>query len=189
MLYTRKGDKGDTKLFSSSSGVRIKKSAPIFEALGTIDEINSFLGYTKIVCRNQGVYSYRKKGKITYEEILEKIQQMLFSIQAELGGSKKFVTEAHIQYLEETIAEIEIVLPPITSFIIPGGGEVGGLLDVARTIVRRGERQVVGLVEIEKIEIAPTTLIFLNRLSSVMYAMARFANYQQGHIEKSPTYL
>ena len=188
MLYTRKCDGGNTKLFDCPQGVYVNKSARIFQALGTVDEINSFIGYTKVLSRKFGIFMYFKFKKINYEDILNEIQQILFSIQAELGGSKIFVTTEDVLYLEEIIAEIETLLPPIHSFIIPGGSEVGAMLDVCRTVVRRGEREMVLLNETKEKEISPTSVMFMNRLSSAMYAMARFANYQSGNIENAPKY-
>jgi len=188
MLYTRKGDNGTTKLFDCQQGMRLTKSSPVFEVLGTIDELNSTLGYSKVLsCRSKNKLSIDNK-KVPYEEIIEELQQNLFSIQAELGGSDIHLKKDHILYLEKVIYEIETVLPPIKSFIVSGGGECGAYLDIARTIARRAERGLVSLRDKEERNIGKQSVAYMNRLSSVLYALARFANYQEGYSERKPEY-
>lgn len=188
MLYTRKGDSGTTKLFDCPQGKRVSKSDYVFEVLGTLDELNSSIGYIKVLSKKSNITLSIGKQKVTYENILEKIQQTLFCIQAELGGSKISVTKDQTLYLEKIISEIESVLPPITSFIIAGGGEIGAYLDIVRTIARRTERQLVLLREKKERSISDESITFMNRLSSILYALARFANYQEGYSEKKPEY-
>ena len=188
MLYTRKGDSGTTKLFDCPQGKRVSKSEYVFEVLGTLDELNSSIGYIKVLSKKSNITLSIGKQKVTYENILEKIQQTLFCIQAELGGSKISVTKDQTLYLEKIISEIESVLPPITSFIIAGGGEIGAYLDIVRTIARRTERQLVLLREKKERSISDESITFMNRLSSILYALARFANYQEGYSEKKPEY-
>ncbi len=196
MLYTRQGDNGTTKLFDCKSGERISKSEPVFEVLGTLDELNSSIGYAKALARKNKLSVGTKYGKEPYAKILETFQQNLFCIQAELGGALISATRAQVSFLEEIIYEIETLLPPIKSFIVPGGGEVGASLDVARTVARRAERGCVALIDMKPDQglksgdrrITCTSLEFLNRLSSALYALARFANYQEGYSEQKPTY-
>ncbi len=188
MLYTRKGDSGTTKLFDCPQGTRVSKSAFIFEALGTLDELNSSLGYSKVLSKKSKSVIAMKTQYISYEEILERFQNNLFCIQAELGGSKMHATKNHILYIEKIIKKIEELLPPIKSFIVPGGGETGAYLDIGRTIARKAERQVILLRESKERIIHDNSIIFLNRLSSALYALARFANYQEGYSEKKPEY-
>lgn len=188
MLYTGKGDNGTTKLFGCPQDARISKSDFVFEVLGTIDELNSSLGYAKVLSKkSQNMLSVDTK-KVFYGEIIETFQQNLFCIQAELGGSDIHLTKNHINYLEKVIYEIDTLLPPIKSFIISGGGETGAYLDVSRSVARRAERQVVKLKESEGRFVSQESIIFLNRLSSVLYALARFANYQEGYSERKPSY-
>ena len=113
---------------------------------------------------------------------------MLFTTQAELAGAQKQVTEADVLFEEQIIAEVEKDLPPITSFIVAGGGETGAYLDVCRTISRRAERGVIEAMETDKRAVSDETLKFLNRLSSVLYALARYANHQEGFAERAPEY-
>jgi ATP:cob(I)alamin adenosyltransferase len=188
MLYTGKGDKGTTKLFDSPHGVRLSKSDLIFEALGTLDELNSSIGYAKVLSKKlNDTFNFETK-KVSYEEILEKLQQNLFCIQAELAGSETSLTKEHITFIEQVIHEIESVLPPITTFKIAGGGEVGAYLDVTRTVARRAERLVISVREKEGHKVSDLSIQFLNRLSSILYALARFANFQEGYRESNPNY-
>ncbi len=188
MLYTKKGDSGTTKLFNCEQGQRVSKADFIFEVLGNVDELNCSIGYAKAISKKTHCTLYIGGEKVSYEEILEKIQNILFCIQAELGGSNISITEKHTLYLEKVIYEVETTLPPITSFIVPGGGELGAYLDVLRTITRRTERYLVLLKDKNTKDLNKENIIFMNRLSSVFYALARFANYQEGHIEKEPNY-
>ncbi|MBI3337460.1 MAG: cob(I)yrinic acid a,c-diamide adenosyltransferase [Candidatus Staskawiczbacteria bacterium] len=188
MLYTGKGDDGTTKLFDCPQGERINKSDFVFEVLGTLDELNSSLGYAKALSKKSNDTLSMETQKISYEEILETFQQSLFCIQAELGGSDIHATKAHILYLEKVIHEIEALLPPIKSFIVPGGGETGAYLDIARTIARRTERQLIVLLHKKERIVSNDSIVFMNRLSSSLYALARFANYQEGYSEKNPGY-
>ena len=188
MLYTGKGDGGTTKLFDSPQGKRLSKSTFIFEALGTLDELNSSLGYAKTLSKKSNGVLAVGTQKVSYEEILETFQQNLFCIQAELGGGDMRPTKDHILYLEKVIREIEALLPSIKSFIVPGGGETGAYLDIGRTIARRAERHLVSLQDAKERIISDESLAYLNRLSSALYALARFANYQEKYSEKKPNY-
>jgi cob(I)alamin adenosyltransferase len=186
MLYTKKGDNGTTKLFNCPQGVRLGKNTPIFHALGTLDELNCSIGYAKALAEKVDNHVVIKNERMPYPFILENIQNLLFVAQAELGGSPKRIEKEHVTYLEVVIYEIETVLPPVTSFIMPGGSDVASYLDICRTITRRCERDVVG---IRTAHAASDNLVqFLNRLSSTLYALARFANYQSGVYERHPEY-
>ncbi|KKQ01636.1 MAG: ATP:cob(I)alamin adenosyltransferase [Parcubacteria group bacterium GW2011_GWA2_36_24] len=174
MLYTRKGDTGTTKTFGCDQ--RISKSSDITEALGSLDEINSFLGLIKI----------KASGNVS--EIINRIQQDLFIIQAELAGAPKTITEAKVKWLEEIIDGIEKTLPPIKTFFVSGGVELAALSDIARTIARRAERRVIKVVDGGKITVGKETLAYLNRLSSVLYAFARNFNHLANIKEEAPQY-
>ena len=188
MLYTRKGDNGTTKLFSCPKDVRLSKGDAVFTALGTIDELNSSLGLARAVARRTPCRLLMEGKKVSYEVIIETLQDYLFIIQAELGGSPMHVTKVHVDYLENVLKDIDDVIPPIHSFSLPGGSELGGHLDLARTIDRRAERMVVKLCESGEYCVSPESLQFLNRLSSALYGLARFANYYLGEMEKAPQY-
>ena len=148
MLYTGKGDGGTTKLFGCDQ--RISKSSAMAEALGTVDEINSFLGFIKI--RTQKLDAVSGKN---YHEVLSDVQQDLFVVQAQLAGADKHVDIERVKKLEGWIAEIEKELPPIKSFFVSGGTEEAAICDVARTLARRAERRVVAALEIPNPEEKP----------------------------------
>lgn len=182
MLYTRKGDDGTTKTFGCNQ--RISKSSRVAEALGSLDEINSFLGLCKVASVQQGF----KLGDKRVSDIVHGIQQTLFVIQAELAGSDMTVGQEKVIELEFFTDSIEKELPPITTFFISGGSELGALFDTARTIARRAERRVVEVGEEGTVVLGGNTKAYLNRLSSVLYALARFSNHSQGIKEESPSY-
>ncbi|MFA6078021.1 MAG: cob(I)yrinic acid a,c-diamide adenosyltransferase [Candidatus Paceibacterota bacterium] len=175
MLYTRKGDKGMTGTFGCDQ--KMSKSSAIAEALGTLDEINSFLGVCKVLSRD-----------LKTEEIINRVQQNLFIVQAELAGSDKTIDEEKVKEVEEIIDGIEKELPPIKTFFVSGGTELASSFDFARTLSRRAERRVVAVVEEGEVKVGEQTLAYLNRLSSLLYALARLSNKNSGITEQSPTY-
>lgn len=184
MLYTRKGDLGDTGLFGCDQ--RISKSSKIAEALGTLDELNSFLGICKVKSATFGE-SAASQGW-NFVEILESVQQNLFTIQAEVAGADKYLNEQSIREIEELIDKAERELPPIKSFLLAGGTELSANFDFGRTIARRAERRTVEVLDESRISLGEHTLPYLNRLSSLLYAMARLSNVFSGINDKSPKY-
>jgi cob(I)alamin adenosyltransferase len=182
MFYTGKGDKGKTKLFDSEA--EVSKSSAISDALGALDEVNSFLGLCKTEARNS---KFEFRGK-ELGEIVHGIQNDLFTVQAELAGADKSIREEKVKSVEKTIDEIEKELPPIETFFIAGGTELAARFDVARTHARRAERRVVAVCENTDRKLSEPTLAYLNRLSSVLYALARLSNHKSGITEVSPDY-
>ncbi len=172
-LYTGKGDGGTTKFFGCDQK-RVSKSSTIAEALGNLDELNSFLGIVKI-----------KAGELA--PALETIQENIFIICAHIAGADKNLTEEKVKEIENIIAECEKELPPIKAFTIAGGTELSALLDFARTLARKAERRVVAIHD-ELGKISPEILKYLNRLSSVLFALARLTNLRSGITESSPSY-
>ncbi len=185
MLYTRKGDNGTTYTFNCDQ--RISKSSAIAEALGTVDEINSFLGLCKVKSENYTGLPY-VVGKVKFSKIVHDIQETLFIIQAELAGTKMTTFKSKVKGLEKLVDAIEKILPPIKTFFISGGTELGATFDIARTISRTAERRVVAVHEVGLIKIGPNTLAYLNRLSSILYALARLSNHLSGIVEEPPKY-
>ena len=181
MLYTRKGDNGTTALFGCDQ--RMSKSSAISEALGTVDEINSLLGVVKM----QGGGMLATSG-MSYCVLLSDVQQDLFVVQAELAGADKHMDEARVKKVEEWIGAIEKELPPIKTFFVSGGTELGAMCDVARTVARRAERRIVGALEIYDPNQKPPLFQYMNRLSSLLYALARLANFRTGITEAKPHY-
>jgi len=192
MLYTRKGDNGTTKTFGCDQ--RISKSSIIAEALGSLDEINSYLGLCKVKARKEklnlkGLALNSQKGEaLEVAQIVHDIQKNLFIIQAELAGASMSIDEEKIKEVESIIDDIEKELPPIKTFFISGGTELAALFDIARTISRRAERRIIAVGDEGKIEIKNSTKAYLNRLSSILYAFARLANFREGITEESPDY-
>jgi cob(I)alamin adenosyltransferase len=184
MLYTKKGDNGTTKTFGCDQ--RISKSSIIAEALGSIDETNSFLGLCKIKSKKEN-FNFTENN--SFEKIMHEVQKNLFIIQAELAGSKKSITEDKVKELENIVDSIEKELPEIKTFFIAGGTKLAVLFDVARTVSRRAERRVIAVVDEGKVEVGEFTKAYLNRLSSLLYACARLVNHRAGITEDSPDYL
>ncbi|HEV7121755.1 MAG TPA: cob(I)yrinic acid a,c-diamide adenosyltransferase [Candidatus Paceibacterota bacterium] len=187
-LYTGKGDGGTTKTFEKDQP-RISKASEMPEALGTLDELNSFLGLARNRAKQVQDSSVKigKKGR-AISQILRDVQETLFIVQAEVAGAPKKVGKAKVTEVEKIITAIELEIPPIVSFSISGGTEVSALLDVARTLARRAERRVVGVHELGLRALSPNTRAYLNRLSSLLFALARFANHASGIKEENPKY-
>jgi len=183
MLYTKKGDDGSTNIFGCCDQ-RLSKSSIVAQALGDLDELNSFLGLCKVKSEESDILI----GGESCHKIIDDIQQNLFIIQAEVAGGDKKIGEEKIKEAEGLIAITEKELPPITSFFVSGGAELSALLDFSRTIARRAERRVVEVKEEGKVEVSPNTLAYLNRLSSLLYAMARIVNHRLGVVESAPRY-
>ena len=184
MLYTRKGDSGTTKTFGCDQ--RISKSSLVAEALGALDEANSFLGLAR--AKTRGMSFKIGSGRTEYPELILDIQQNLFIVQAEVAGSTLNITSDKITRVEKVVDEIEAILPPIKNFFISGATELGATFDFARTLARRAERRVVAAKEEGKINVSPDTLSYLNRLSSLLYALARIASWSDGVLELKPDY-
>lgn len=170
------GDKGKTTII----GQRVPKDVPVIEALGTLDELNAWLGVCKAVCMYQLPSHQRISDYVTA------MQHDLFIIQAELAGAGNVIGIDKVNNLEKIINDIEIELPQRDSFCLPGGTKLSAHLDYARTVARRAERKVVAYSRQHKVD--DTTLAYMNRISSAIYAMARYINLKDGYTEVEPTY-
>jgi len=174
-IYTRTGDRGETGLFG---GRRISKDDLRVEAYGSIDELNSTIGAVRSL-----------KPPPDLDRILETIQRDLFVLGADLAtpahaeGAEKIprIGEEHVARLERQIDSIQGKLPQLTSFILPGGSPVGSQLHLARAICRRAERRVVSLSKAAVI--GEAIIPFLNRLSDLLFVLARWANKASGSPE------
>jgi len=171
-IYTKQGDKGQTTLYSdkSASKVVVKKSAVKINAIGAIDETNSYLG----------IISSNSEQKI--KEEIEKIQKNLFTIGAIIAGADLHFNSTKTKHLERQIDEILETLPVVKHFVLPGGTSIGAQLYYARTLVRKTERVVVALSEKEKID--SQVLVYINRLSDYLYILARTVNHNHKITEK-----
>lgn len=193
MLYTKKGDDGTTKTIGDKK--RISKNSVMSEALGTLDELNSFLGLCKVEALNSSEAAVGQAQKkefevdgVSFGKIVHTIQRNLFIIGAELAGAPKAITKEKVAELEKITDDIEKQLPPIKTFFISGGTELGARFDVARTLARRTERRAIAVCENGERELNEHTRQYLNRLSSILYALARLSNYKSGITEEAPDY-
>jgi cob(I)alamin adenosyltransferase len=163
-IYTKKGDKGETSIFKKKS-LKISKSSDIINTLGTLDELNSFLGVVRVF---SGLYQ---------KEII-RIQTNLMTIASILAGSDLSFSDLETKKLENKIDQLEVQLPRLNNFIIPGGSKESALLNYSRTLTRRVEREIVGLSKKSKID--AKILKYINRLSDYLFMLARDINYKKG---------
>lgn len=169
ILYTKTGDKGLTRLIG---GTQVSKDCKRVEAYGTVDELNSLIGY---IISEMDCFAEVKNE-------LEEIQQYLFDCGTDLAtqyGVREYIfSENATEWLEKRIDFYSVIPPEIETFIIPGGTKLASLIHMARTVTRRCERLVVSLSNTA--DINENVLKFLNRLSDYLFALARFANYKCG---------
>ncbi|HSX08667.1 MAG TPA: cob(I)yrinic acid a,c-diamide adenosyltransferase [Candidatus Saccharimonadales bacterium] len=166
-IYTRTGDKGKTSLFD---GTRVLKSHKRVETYGTIDELNSMIGVAI-------AHLHARHAKIKKE--LEQIQHDLLEIGSTLATPHPMPVEGlenRSKEFESIIDDLTQKMPELKEFILPGGGKAGSHLHVCRTIIRRAERQLVALIQKEKIDL--TIVTYLNRLSDLFFTLARYVNYR-----------
>ena len=177
-FFTGEGDKGESNL---GGGKKIKKNSDYAELLGTLDELNSWVGIPKAGAKAELVITS-----------LRKIQGYLFIVQAEVAalgagmGSEKKITPEKVIELENIIYQVDKEVPPIKSFIMSGASRESAELDFARTLARIAERKAVSVAD--KFHLPPELLKFLNRLSSTLFALARYENHERGIKEESPDY-
>jgi cob(I)alamin adenosyltransferase len=172
-LYTRGGDKGETGLYGSK---RVPKDSPRVEAYGTIDELNSCIGIAISLCEADDIAKQ-----------LKKVQRWLFVSGADLASELPKRTQKDrvprigardTKELERMIDELVSKVPRLTKFILPGGGRLAAQLHFARSVCRRAERRVVTLSRGERIN--PEIVPFMNRLSTYLFDLARWANAREG---------
>lgn len=172
-IYTKTGDKGETSLFG---GGRVSKSADRIEAYGTVDELNAILG----LARSENMTE-------TVQQMLHLIQQDLFILGADLATPSDAkvtiprIELSHYSKLESWIDELEDSLEPLRFFILPGGTPAASTLHIARTVCRRAERRVITAKVNEMI--SDNCVIYLNRLSDLLFVMSRFENHKAGVAE------
>jgi len=175
-IYTRRGDDGSTGLFG---GPRVRKDDLRVAAYGDVDELNSALGVAREEIHTQP----------DLLAFVDSLQSELFTLGAELAtpdaeAAPKEVPRighAHVERLEREIDRLTARLPEMKSFILPGGSRAGAALHLCRTVCRRAERKVVSLAE--GAPVSPEALAYLNRLSDLLFVMARAANLRAGGSE------
>jgi len=175
-IYTKTGDEGETGLFG---GGRVRKDHPRISAYGTVDELNSVIGWVR---------SFASTAVIPeISSFLAKIQNDLFDIGAVLATpdreklqdkAKAFVTEKDVAAIESAIDAMETGLEPLKAFVLPGGSELAARCHLARTVCRRAEREIVTLGGLESVD--PEIVIYVNRLSDYFFVLARWANKKEG---------
>lgn len=173
-IYTKTGDSGETGLYG---GIRVPKDALRITACGTVDELNACIGFVRSQVQDAEIGA-----------ILHRIQNELFDIGADLATldthpkaeSLRIPTALTVQ-LENEIDLFEGELPPLKNFILPGGASGGAAVHLARTVCRRAERCVVSLATVESVN--REVLIYLNRLSDLLFVLARTVNHRLGESE------
>jgi cob(I)alamin adenosyltransferase len=172
-IYTKKGDQGETGLIDGS---RVPKDDARVAAYGDVDELNSFVGLARAHVDDAAL-----------GDLLFSIQKDLFMLGAQLAdpqsrvGSRKAkaaIGSAHVETLEKAIDVREAAMPPLTAFLLPGGTRAGAFLHLCRTVCRRAERTVVTLARAQAVD--PLVAVYLNRLSDLMFVLAREANLRGG---------
>jgi cob(I)alamin adenosyltransferase len=178
-IYTKRGDSGETSLVG---GQRVPKDDLRIEAYGTVDELNAFTGLASLCCEAEGLLLGRLAA------ILRRVQHELFNLGSILATKPEDVhpkqarvTDAEVQQLEREIDSMNADLPPLRSFVLPGGTRLNAELHVARTVCRRAERLLVALARRE--EVPPETIRYLNRLSDALFVWSRWANHVLGVAE------
>ena len=171
-IYTRGGDAGETSL---GDGSRVSKLDERIAAFGTVDELNSALG---VVLAGGSPPAIR--------EVLLRVQNELFDVGADFSvptarEGRLRVTQEQIDRLEGECDRFNADLPELTSFVLPGGGEPAARLHVARALCRRAEREALAAASAH--DVSPLTLVYLNRLSDLLFILARAANAAEGHEE------
>jgi cob(I)alamin adenosyltransferase len=171
-IYTKAGDDGMTSLLGSG---RVAKDDPRIDAYGTIDELNAVLG----LARSEGLDA-------TADALVAQLQDDLFVVGSALadpspqGPFHHAVTGRHVDKLEATIDALEAELAPLVQFILPGGSPAAAQLHLARTVCRRGERLTVTLSHGGDQHVPPTMIAYLNRLSDLLFVLARVVNHRAG---------
>lgn len=171
-IYTKTGDSGETGLFD---GTRVSKADARVSAYGDVDELNAWLGLVRAGAPGADL-----------DEMLTSIQRDLFALGALLADPRKKIAsrvekaglgDKDVARLESWIDRLEDELPPLRKFILAGGAPAGALLHLARTVCRRAERQIVSL---GAKSVDPTVVTYMNRLSDLIFVMARTANCRAG---------
>lgn len=181
-IYTRTGDHGETALVG---GRRVAKDSPRIEAYGTIDELNSIIGLARVFNAER-----LSKGKAPrwLDGVFRQLQNELFDLGSELATPEEAVYEgmhrigeSEVKALEELMDQCQKDLAPLKSFVLPGGGRVGGYLHQARTVCRRAERRILALTRVETV--SPWPLTYVNRLSDLLFVLSRWVAKKGGETE------
>jgi cob(I)alamin adenosyltransferase len=185
-VYTRLGDDGQTALVG---GRRVAKDSPRIVAYGTVDELNAVVGLVRVFnAERLKTRGARRKHHAWLDTTLTKVQNQLFDLGSELATPPDAAWEGMFRMGAGEVTELERImdgcqkdLPPLKSFILPGGGRIHGFLHQARTVCRRAEREVLALSRVEPVSEWP--LRYLNRLSDLFFVLGRWAGRHAGEKE------
>lgn len=174
-IYTKTGDAGETSLFD---GTRVRKADDRVDAYGEVDELNAWLGFARASGVDEEVAS-----------MIDQLQRDLHAVGARLADparqiaervTKAVIGEDEVRRLEAWIDRLEAELPPLRRFILPGGSQAGAALHVTRTVCRRAERRMVALADRDAGSVEPLLLVYVNRLSDLLFVLARAVNQRAG---------
>ncbi|NIO06723.1 MAG: cob(I)yrinic acid a,c-diamide adenosyltransferase [Deltaproteobacteria bacterium] len=181
-VYTRTGDKGETGLVG---GTRVPKDSPRIEAYGTVDELNSIVGLARVFNEER---IHEGEAHRFLDRVLRDIQEELFDLGSELATPPESnrknafsVGEEQVKKIEGIIDECQKSLDPLKSFVLPGGGRLGGYLHQCRTVCRRAEREILRLSRVEKT--SEWVLKYINRLSDLFFVLSRWVGKHLGEPE------
>ena len=181
-IYTRRGDSGETSL---AGGQKVRKDSLRIESYGAVDELDAFVGIAR-VSTEQAAVSHARIGPLA--DILRRVQHELFNLGSILATlpedvhpKQARITSAEVDRLEREIDTMNQDLPPLRSFVLPGGTRLNAELHVTRTVCRRAERLLVALSRVE--DVPPETIQYLNRLSDAMFVWSRWVNHVLGEAE------
>jgi cob(I)alamin adenosyltransferase len=176
-IYTKSGDSGHTGLIG---GARVRKDDPRVAAYGDVDELNAVLGV---------VLAYSADKQLN--RLLQRVQRDLFALGAQLADprarigtrkAKAALEPTLVRNLEKAIDAREAKMEPLRAFILPGGSALGSFLHLARAVCRRAERSIVTLTREEPMD--PVILVYMNRLSDLLFVLARYENFRNGYTEQ-----
>lgn len=179
-FYTGKGDSGQSGLYGQSA--RRRKYDPIFELLGTLDELNSWLGLCRAAAAEENC------NAALCEAPLLDAQHALFVMQAQAAGAAKRLTAGHVTGLENAIDRLAERLIAPAGFCLPGGCRLSSYFDIARSVARRCERVFLQTAERCALPDQESGAAYLNRLSSLLYALVRYSNQANSASETAPNY-
>lgn len=174
-VYTKRGDRGETSL---AGGQRLPKNDVRIEAYGTVDELNSFIGLARESARELPEL-HQILGRIQHE--LFNLGSTLATMPEDLHPKQARITPADAEQLEREIDQMNEGLPPLRSFVLPGGSRINAELHICRTVCRRAERACVALAQREELD--PAIVEYLNRLSDALFVWSRWASCQLGAAE------
>jgi cob(I)alamin adenosyltransferase len=176
-IYTKSGDGGHTGLIG---GARVRKDDPRVAAYGEVDELNAVLGVVLAHSADKPL-----------NQILRRVQRDLFALGAQLADPRARIGKsrvkaafaaAKVRQLEDDIDARQAKMEPLRAFILPGGSALGSFLHLARAVCRRAERSIVTLTRDEPVD--PVLLVYMNRLSDLLFVLARYENFRNGYTEE-----